>query len=254
MILFVPLDIPPIPNKEKILENFYGSTKVVGYDADDNLMLVETDKAKIDSANDVFYKWQTQHLLEDGVWNKFARETYPELVGWIDDNFPFTRKLDVRLDRAQQSILPHTDAYDWDNHVFEGVMTDSKGNSAKIPYANKVTNPQTIYNHQLENEPIGYRFIVSGSRDSLYMCNEKNTQEKIFCSTPKETDAYVINHCTQMHGMDPKESVDDDRVVGFIDGMVDPIKHQQLIEKSLEVYKSKSLLKQDLPWHNKETN
>jgi len=253
MILFVPLDVPTIPNKEKILKNFYGNTKVVGYDSNNDLMLIETDQKKIDSASDVFYKWKTQNLLEDGEWNEFARQTYPELIQWIDDNFPFTQKLDVRLDRAQQSILPHTDAYDWDNHVFEGVMTDSKGNSVKIPYANEVTNPQAIYKHQLENEPIGYRFIVSGSRNSLYMCNENNTQQKVFCSTPKETDAYVINHCTQMHGMDPKESVDDERVVGFIDGIVDPNKHKQLIEKSYNVYKSYSLSKQDLPWYSKET-
>lgn len=252
MILFVPLDVPPIPNKEKILKNFYGNTKVLSYNYDNEDMEIATDHQKINSATNVLYKWKTQYLLESGKWNTFARNTYPELIQWIDDYFPFTQKLDVRLDRAQQRILPHTDAYDWDNHVYEGVMTDTKGNKIKIPYANKVNNPQTIFKHQLDNEPIGYRFIVSGSRNSLYMCNENDVNQKVFCSTPNETDAYVINHCTQMHGMDPKQDQDDDRVVGFIDGIVDPIKHKQLVEKSFEVYRNYSLLEQDVPWHNKE--
>ena len=52
-MLFLPLDIPPIPNKEKILENFYGKTHAVGYDKNNELILFKnfiefkTEKAKM---------------------------------------------------------------------------------------------------------------------------------------------------------------------------------------------------------------
>ena len=231
-MLFLPLDIPPIPNKEKILENFYGKTHAVGYDKNNELIFRDVDDKTLEQTPDVFYKWKAQVLSEDNKWNKFAKETYPELVGWIDEHYPFETILDARLERAKGPVLPHTDG---PSIGYAGRMMDSTGEFIDVP--KYVDNPQTDLDHQLANEPIGYRFIVHGSRDTLYMCKDDQGKDKAYCNIPKETDAYVINHCTQLHGMDPKSGIDDERIVGFIIGIVNIDKHNDLLKKSANKYK-----------------
>ena len=109
-----------------------------------------------------------------------------------------------------------------------------------------------MLDHQLANEPIGYRFIVSGSRDTLYMCNEydyskdMSNQKKVYCTIPDDTDAFLINNCTQPHGVDVKEGVDDDRIVGFVLGKVNVKQHQELIEKSKNKYSKQVITKDEL--------
>ena len=115
-----------------------------------------------------------------------------------------------------------------------------------------MTITQEMLDHQLANEPIGYRFIVSGSRDTLYMCNEydyskdMSNQPKHFCNIPNDTDAFLINNCTQPHGVDVKEGVDDDRIVGFVLGKVLKSAHESLISKSTDKYSTQVIKKNEL--------
>ena len=109
-----------------------------------------------------------------------------------------------------------------------------------------------IRDSQLANEPIGYRFIVTGSRDTLYMCNEYDynkdlsDQPKHFCTIPEDTDAFLINNCTQPHGVDVKPGIDDDRIVGFILGKVSISAHEKLIEASTNKYATNKVYKNEL--------
>ena len=219
MILFTPLDIPPIPNKQSILDNFIGEEK--------------------------FAWWKEETLLgikdlstpfgEMKPWNDFAKQKYPQLLHWIDTYFPFEYKFYVRLARSTGNVKAHVD-----------------GNKTEAPYKHHMTITQTMLDHQLANEPIGYRFIVTGSRDTLYMCNEYDynkdlsNQPKHFCTIPESTDAFLINNCTQPHGVDVKPGIDDDRIVGFILGKVNISAHQKLIEASTNKYATNKVYKNEL--------
>ena len=115
-----------------------------------------------------------------------------------------------------------------------------------------MTITQKMLDHQLANEPIGYRFVVSGSRDTLYMCNEydyskdMSAQPKHFCTIPEDTDAFLINNCSQPHGVDVKDGIDDDRIDGFILGKVNESAHRELIERSANKYKQYTVKKDEL--------
>lgn len=219
MIVFTPLDIPPIPGKQSILDNFIGEEK--------------------------FAWWKEETLLgvkdlstpfgEMKPWNNFAKQKYPELLDWIDTYFPFEYKFYVRLARSIGNVAPHVD-----------------GNYVNAPHPHHMTITQEMFDHQRANEPIGYRFVVSGSRDTLYMCKnydyskDMNDQPKHFCTIPDETDAFLINNCTQPHGVDVKEGVDDDRIVGFVLGKVLEDKHRELIERSSNKYNKQVIKKNEL--------
>ena len=218
-MIFTPLDIPLIPSKESILKNFV--------------------------AEDTFAWWKEETLLgvkdlskpfgEPKQWTESAKEKYPELIKWIDEYFPFEYKFYVRLARSTGNVAPHVD-----------------GNYTKAPHPHHMTITQEMFDHQRANEPIGYRFVVSGSRDTLYMCNEydyskdMSNQKKVYCTIPNDTDAFLINNCTQPHGVDVKEGVDDDRIVGFVLGKVNVKQHQELIEKSKNKYSKQVITKNEL--------
>jgi len=218
-MIFVPLDIPPVPNKQLILKNFV--------------------------AEDTFAWWKEETLLgvkdlskpfgEPKQWTEVAKEKYSDLIKWIDEYFPFEYKFYVRLARSTGNVAPHVD-----------------GNYTKAPHSHHMTITKEMLDHQLANEPIGYRFIVSGSRDTLYMCNEydyskdMSNQKKVYCTIPDDTDAFLINNCTQPHGVDVKEGIDDDRIVGFVLGKVNVKQHQKLIEKSKNKYSKQVITKNEL--------
>ena len=216
-MIFTPLDIPPIPNKQSILDKFIGEEKFAWW-KEETLLGV---------------KDLTKPFGEPKTWTASAQQRYPELLEWIDDNFPFEYMFYVRLARSTGNVDPHVD-----------------GNYIKAPHPHHMTITQEMFDHQRANEPIGYRFVVSGSRDTLYMCNEydyskdMSNQKKVYCTIPDDTDAFLINNCTQPHGVDVKEGVDDDRIVGFILGKVNIEKHQELIERSKNKY-SKQVIKKD---------
>ena len=229
-MIFAPLDIPAIPNKEKIIQQFSGKE----YYAYTN----EQGVIEIQSANkdDAFCHWEELTLLDhDGKWQPNAIKLFPELLKWIDDNFPFEHKLHVKLSRAKGNVLPHTDAHDFDNDKFQGYFIVD-GQKVKTPQKLNITKSQDMLQHQLDNEPCGYRFIVNGSKNSLYMVKE-DTQEKHFCTIPDDTDAWVLNNCTQPHGVDLQPLIDDQRIIGQITGIVNVTKHQQLLDKSKQRYK-----------------
>ena len=219
MLVFTPLDIPPIPNKQKIIDTFVGAEKYVWWN--EEILLGDKD--------------YNEPLGEPKNWNDYAKQKYPELLNWIDTYFPFEYKFYVRLARSMGKVAPHVD-----------------GNYVVAPYKHHMTITQDMLDHQLANEPIGYRFVVSGSRDTLYMCNEydyskdMSNQPKHFCTIPEDTDAFLINNCSQPHGVDVKEGIDDDRIVGFILGKVNESAHQDLIKKSANKYKQYTVKKNEL--------
>ncbi len=229
-MIFAPLDIPAIPNKENIIQQFSGK-EYYAYTNEQGIIEIQST-----SKDDAFCHWEELTLLDhDGEWQPNAIKLFPELLKWIDDYFPFEHKLHVKLSRAKGDVLPHTDAHDFDNDNFQGYFIVD-GHKVKTPQKLKITKSQDMLQHQLDNEPCGYRFIVNGSKNSLYMVKE-DTQEKHYCTIPEETDAWVLNNCTQPHGVDLQPDLDDQRIIGQITGIVNVEKHQQLLDKSTQRYK-----------------
>ena len=236
-MIFLPLDIPPIPNKQSIVNNFSGQTRIVGKNILD------------ESKRVIFSKWQNERLLENNTWSKLVLK-YPGLVEWIDMYFPFETKIAVILYRSIGSITPHTDnKWDTSRKQYsddEWAVIYSTGEYVRSSQYSSIQLQKYVIDHQLANEPIGYRFIVSGSRNSLYMCDQVDNQKKIFCSVPENTDAYVMNHCTQPHGLDIRPDIDDERLVGFIYGIVNVKQHQELLEKSKNKYSKQVITENEL--------
>lgn len=216
-IIFTPLDLPPIPNKQKILDKF--------------------------AAPDYYVWWGEETLLGEKKynnplgypqeWTENAKQSYPELIEWIEENYPLDELYYIRIARANgKSIPPHID-----------------GNAVNPTHKHHLAIRQETLDHILENEPVGYRFIVKGGRDKMYMCKEydytrdMSWQQKHYCNIPEDTDAFLINNQTQAHGVD--EDVED-RLIGFILGKVNPQKHNELIERSIQKYSDKIIRKQDV--------
>lgn len=231
-MIFSPLDIPPIPNKTTILEQFKGK-EYFAYTNEQGIIEIQSNNIE-----QAFCHWEELTLLDhDGVWQQNARRLFPNLIDWIDQYFPFEHKLHVKLSRAKGDVLPHTDAHDFDNDNFQGYFI-VEGQKVRTPQKLNITKSQDMLQHQIENEPCGYRFIVNGSRNSLYMCKNESGQEKYYCTIPNETDSWVLNNCSQPHGVDlQKPGIDDDRIIGQITGIVDVNKHKDLLARSRQKYK-----------------
>lgn len=229
MTLFLPLDIPPIPIRQQIVERFSGNNHIAMYDENDKMILGKTDSEVIQRAKpkEIFCEWKEETLLggedmdagqpEYYQWNNLAKEKYPELIKWIDDYFPLSIKYHVKLSHAIGDVLPHTDSHE--NKDYMAVP------GHEIDYFKN--------NHF----GIGYRFILNGSKDSLYFCREVNfkkdlsTQPKHFCTIPDETDAFALDSYFP-HGVDVQPMIDDNRILALIVGKLDQDKHKIMFQNS----------------------
>lgn len=215
-VIFTPVDIPPIPNKEKILERFNAPDFYVWWNEETLLGVKEHNNP----------------LGRPQQWTQEAKDNYPELLEWIETYIPCDELYYIRIARASQAIPPHID-----------------GNAVNPTHKHHLAITQEALDHILENEPVGYRFVVAGAKDKLYMCKEydytkdMSWQEKTYCTVPEDTDCFLINNQTQPHGVDEDS---DDRLVGFILGKVNPEKHKALLEQSVNKYKDFVVTKQDL--------
>lgn len=209
-MIFLPLDIPCIPDKQSILDTFAGDESFAWWR--EETLLGEKDLSK--------------PFGPPGKWTEKSKK-YPGLCEWIKDYFPFEYFVYIRIARSKGDVWPHVDA-----------------NYAQAPLPHHMTMEQWLIDDIRLNEPAGYRFIVGGSRKNLYMCKDydptyKNSaildQEKTYCKIPHSTDAFVINHQDQPHGVDIDES-DRERLVGFVIGKIDVDKHKKLLKNSMSKY------------------
>jgi len=209
-MIFCPLDIPPIPNKQKILDTFAGDESFAWWR--EETLLGEKDLSK--------------PFGPPGQWTEKSKR-YPQLVDWISNHLPFEYFVYIRIARSKGDVWPHVDA-----------------NYAQAPLPHHMTMEQWLIDDIRINEPCGYRFIVGGSRKNLYMCEKYDPayqdktildQPKIYCEIPQQTDAFVINHQDQPHGVDIDEE-DTQRLVGFVIGKIGVDKHNKLLKNSISKY------------------
>jgi hypothetical protein len=220
--LFLPLDIPPIPNKKIIIENFERSLK-----SDYVWWNMEVIRGERNLAIPLGSK--------DYSWAPTAKTKYPDLLNWIDSYFPIKKFFYVHLARATVDVKPHVD----ENYV-------------ERPFAHHMTILPELKYHLVDNEPVGYRFIVSGCRSNFYISDNYDPlykdsipHKKYYCSIPNTSDAFLIRNSKVAHGVD-RISEDAQRITGFILGEVDIKAHQELITRSSKRFQSEMILYKDI--------
>ena len=85
--------------------------------------------------------------------------------------------------------------------------------------------------HILQNEPVGYRLVLSGSTDSVEVFNGINW---VKAHTPSVPCCYLLNSTSTTH----RVKTDIGRTIIYVRGIVDAEEHRLLIERSLEKYKN----------------
>jgi hypothetical protein len=132
-------------------------------------------------------------------------KNYPELVDWFS-LFPYRSIRNIKLNEQVKEVKPHID----------------------------FTKPQLdfeLYENNQNNEPCGYRVLLKGSRkNALYVIKDNN---KVYCNMPEETDVYVLGHTSTMHGVEE----DSERLTFFIHLEIDAVKHEEILQRSLNKYK-----------------
>lgn len=107
--------------------------------------------------------------------------------------------------------------------------------SDHIDFTRPDIDPELHLNNS-QNEPCGYRILVRGNRkDSMYVIDNG---KKIYAEMPDDTDVYVLGHTSTLHGVDYEPG----RVTIFTHFEIDTVKHQLLIERSLEKYKNYAIM------------
>ena len=213
---FLPLDLPVFDSKQSVIDSFSGDI-AFGYWHEEEL--TERDKS----------------LPFNGPmrFTESAKLKYPQLLEYMTTYWPFEYYVYVKLIRAKRDVEPHVD----------GNFVDHKG-----PAGNYNTITQEYLDHQLSTEPCGYRMLINGSRDSLYLCDTYDSSykrhdwdnlEKRYCQIPNDTDCFLLRTNDSPHGVD-RQAGDDNRLLLFAIGRLDIDQHNKLVEKSLARYQGMS--------------
>ncbi len=220
-ICFLPLDVPPLPDKNLISDAFQ----------------------KLES--EAYIWWNREILLgesnyEDPLgsykchWSEQAKQLFPSIVESIESHLPFENLFYVHLASAKETILPHVD----ENYV-------------EKPFPFHMTILPELKQHLEKHEPVGFRFLIEGQRDALYLCSDYDPeyktppkQSKTHCQLPEDTDFFLIRNSKVPHGVDIDPKVF--RLMGFALGSVQPDAHRNLIEKSLIKYESYCIRAKDI--------
>ena len=138
-------------------------------------------------------------------------QTIDDTLQSILDQLPINKVTNVYYKEQRQAVSPHYDVYS--NMKFE------EGEYANI----------------LDNEPAGYRLVLEGSTDVLYVKSQGTFK---LAQMPVVPGCYLLNSTAGQH------MVKDDpgRKIIYIRGFIDSAKHQMLIEKSLKRYKNLAII------------
>jgi len=141
-----------------------------------------------------------------GLWNTRLIEPNNPEIKFIIDQLAFSSVSLIKYNVQNVDIPPHID-----------VQPD-------------YVNSNKEYRHIRENEPAGYRIVLSGSTDKLEVFDGRDWKVAYLPSCPF---AYVLNSTIVKH-----------RVIGesgrrtlYFRGLLDVEKHRALLKKNLEKYK-----------------
>ena len=138
-------------------------------------------------------------------------KTIDDTLKSVLDQLPINKITNVYYKEQRQAVVPHYDVYA--NMKFE-----------EGEYANIV-----------ENEPTGYRLVLEGSTDVLYVKSQGTFK---LAELPSVPSCYLLNTTAGLHMLKD----DPGRKIIYIRGFIDTARHQILIEKSLKRYKNLAII------------
>jgi hypothetical protein len=144
--------------------------------------------------------------------------------GWWDATFINDQTIkQTGLDQILNQ-LPHTKI----TRIFHKIQ--SRAVASHLDCQHDMIYEDGEYEHLKSIEPGGYRFVLKGKTDSLWVFNNKNWVKAQLPSVPC---CYVLNATQAYH----KLADDHNRETIYVRGFVDEVKHQELIERSFKKYK-----------------
>jgi len=145
--------------------------------------------------------WQTNDIIEitdDGLKS-------------LLDQLPFEKLTNLYFKKQTRAALPHYDVYP-DMHFAEGE-----------------------YEHILKNEPAGYRIVLTGTNDKIFVKSQGKFKPALLPSIPS---CYLLNSTEGLHMV----NFDSERYIIYLRGFLDYDKHQSLIDKSLNRYSNLAIV------------
>jgi hypothetical protein len=145
-------------------------------------------------------------------WNTSRiNETINEELKFVLDQLPINKVTNIYYKEQNGLVLPHYDVYP-DMHFEEGE-----------------------YKNILDNEPAGYRLVLEGSTDVLYV---KSRNIFKLAHLPSVPSCYLLNSTAGQHMVKDNPG----RKIIYVRGFIDSVRHQILIEKSLNRYKNLAII------------
>jgi hypothetical protein len=156
------------------------------------------------------------HNYKDATWRNDLTYSQQKLKEYVDLYLPFTKLVTIKMHNVIKESTWHID------------------------FRSPDRNPE-LYTHNQQFEPCGYRIVIQGSRSGEL---EVRVKDDILRPTmPEDTDCYVLGHTTTLH---TNTGIPKDRYILFCHGWVDPVKHENLIARSLKKYEQYAI------WENKD--
>lgn len=170
-----------------------------------DIKISELDISKLCTSTMLPSRYQSFWATQD-----IAQLNYPELANIINQ-LPFTKITKLYFKEQTTFVKPHCDVY-----------PDMMFNDGE-------------YQHILSNEPIGYRIVLTGDKNKIFIKSQGNFIQAIL---PKVPGCYVINSTESYHVV-----LDDPgRKIIYVRGFVDIEKHKNLITRSLNLYKDLAIV------------
>ena len=194
-LIWCPIDIPKFPYPDFDLPT--SSTRWQFWDFKKITKSVES--------ND-----DPDHLIQNAIAEieSIIYEEYPDLIEWIN-LFPFKTIRNIKFNTQIEDCLAHID------FSYENCKTDAD---------------KELWNNNSINEPCGYRTLISGSKTNMQYAIHNG--EKIYTTIPDDTDTFVLNSTTLLHGVDAEPG----RKLIYMHFEIDTSANEKLIQSSLEKY------------------
>lgn len=184
-------------------------SKLLFLPIDTNIKLDKEEILSNFSPEQNFHVWNFEKLVEDNVryginsFTKEAEKKYPSIVKFVN-SLPFTDISNVKINIQTEQSAMHID--------FQ-----------------RPENGKELYDNVSSNEPSGYRVLIQGSREKLYVQTDTG---KHLARLPEDTNVYVLSQTECLHQVEE----DTNRMILYVTGFVNTEKHQALLEKSLKKY------------------
>jgi hypothetical protein len=147
-------------------------------------------------------KQDTAYLPND--WDPELRSARPDLIAWFDQ-LPWMGLRNVKLNYQTKASVAHVD------------------------FADPSKDPE-LWDNNHRCEPCGYRILVRGKRTGdLWVKRSDGSQ--VYCTIPDDSDTYLLDHTSGIHGVDYDP---DGRWTIYCQFDIDPVRHQILLQRSLE--------------------